>query len=193
MEYKKLHLHSMIVHSIVAFAFVSAIAHIFEINKVIFFGITGFDWEFIRNFTQFFIFFLSIPATLSGVSEINKMYVNWHFTHKAKLIFSIVLLISSGYVLYDTFICPPEGCERCSSSGFAFHSFLIIILNNLCVWFLSYYGLRISLGRQSFAKTSYTPDFYNKENPVDILNIIRDEIKEKPKIRGIVNTGEDLE
>lgn len=193
MEYKKLHLHSMIVHSIVAFAFISAIAHIFELKRVIIFGITAFDWEFIRNFTQFFIFILSIPATLSGVSEINKMYVNWHFAHKAKLVFSVILLMSSGYVLYDAFMCPPMGCEKCAGGGFAFHSFLIIFINNICVWFLSYYGLRITLGRQSFAKTSYTPDFYNKENPVDILNIVRDEINEKPKIKGIAEIGEGLE
>lgn len=190
MEYKKFHFHSMIVHSVVAFSVVSAIAHIFEAYKMYIFGVRAFDWAFIRHFTQFFIFILSIPATLSGVSEINKMYVNWHFAHKAKLIFSIILLISSGYVLYDALTCPPGGCEKCGVSGFAFHSFFIIIVNNICVWFLSYFGLRISLGSQSFAKTSYVPDFYNKENPVDILDIIREEISEKPKIRGIIDTGE---
>ena len=193
MEYRKLHLHSIIVHSIVAFAFVSAIAHIFEVYRLRFMGITEFDWVFIRNFTQFFIFLFSIPATLSGISEINKMYVNWHFTHKAKLLISIILLVSSGYVLYDAFTCLPEGSMRCISDGFAFRSFLIVIINNLCVWLLSFYGLRITLGRQSLAKTSYTPDFYNKKNPVDILDVVRDEIREKPKIRGIINAGEDLE
>lgn len=193
MEHKKLHFHSMIVHSIIAFSFMSAIAHLFEVYKVIIFGINGFDWEFIRNFTQFFIFLLSIPATLSGISEINKMYVNWHFAHKAKLVFSVILIISSGYVLYDAFMCPPQGCEKCAGGGFAFHSIFIILVNNLCVWFLSYYGIRITLGRQSFTKTSYTPDFYNKENPIDILDIVRDEINEKPKIRGIVDTGEVIE
>jgi len=183
----------MVVHSVVAFAVVSAICHILEVYRITIMGINPFDWEFIRNFTQFFILVLSIPATLSGVSEINKMYVNWHGAHKAKLIFSIILFFSSAYIIYDAITCDPQGCVSCGSGGFAIHSFFIIVVNNICVWLLSYYGLRISLGRQSLGRTSYIPDYFNKDNPVDILDVVRDEINEKPKIRGIVDTGEGLE
>lgn len=192
MEYKKFHFHSIIVHSIIAFSIVSAFAHIFEVLNFTILGITAFDWQFIKIFTQTFLFIMTIPATLSGISEINKMYINWHYTHKAKLVFSLILLFSTGYIIYDFVFCNPETCEKCIKNGFGLHSIFIIIINNLSIWFLSHYGLRITLGRQSFEKTSYTPDFFNKENPVDILEIVKKEIKEKPKVRGIIDIGDGL-
>ncbi len=192
MEYKKFHFHSIIVHAVVAFVFVSAITHIFEVKKVYFMGIYGSDWRFMTVFMLFFVFILTIPATLSGISEINKMYVNWHFAHKAKLVLSVILFFSTGYILFDALTCEPSFCAKCGV-GFGVHSFFVIVVNNFCVWLLSYYGLRISLGRQSFEKTSYVPDFFNKEKPVDILDVVREEIKEKPKIKGLVDLGEGLE
>jgi hypothetical protein len=57
---------------------------------------------------------------------------------------------------------------------------LIIVINNIANFFLGAYGLKISLGRQGFGKTSYEPDLFKKE-PFDILTKVGEYSKDKPK------------
>ncbi|GAB4434562.1 MAG: hypothetical protein OHK0040_05560 [bacterium] len=68
---------------------------------------------------------------------------------------------------------------------------LIYVANIVVIFFLSFYGLKITLGRQSLAKTSYIPDFFNKEKPVDILKEAGEYIKEKPKRVDFFDFGEE--
>jgi len=50
---------------------------------------------------------------------------------------------------------------------------------------LSYYGLRITLGRQALAATSYVADL-DREPPVDILDNVAAHVTEKAKVTDIL-------
>ena len=49
------------------------------------------------------------------------------------------------------------------------------------VWALAAYGLRITLGRQSLAKTSYVADMF-RQPPVDILETLAAAAAQQPKL-----------
>lgn len=192
MTKSKLHFHSMIVHAVVAFSPVAAISYIFSIYKISFLGFNYEVWQFILFLSLIIVFLTSIPATISGISELRPLYVKWHRGHKLKLILSILLIIFTGYELFILFkewwLSTSEIYEK---GLFSLSGLMIIVLNNLLVFLLSYYGLHISLGRQSFQRTSYVPDFFNKEKPIDILKTVKEEIQEGLKIRGLSDISED--
>lgn len=158
----KLHLHSMMVHVIAALAPLAAIAYILFKLKAEVFSISPNTFGFLVYFSIITIFLTSIPSTLSGIFERNHVYAKWHSTHKVKLILSLILmlcLIGQISFLYRSGLGDPM---------VSFFGFLIIFGNNVIVFALGVYGFKISLGRQSIGKASYTPDLF-KEEPVDIL------------------------
>ena len=66
---------------------------------------------------------------------------------------------------------------------------LAIVVGNCAVAFaLSYFGLRITLGRQSLAATSYTSDM-DREPPVDILEVVAEHAHEPPKMIDVQKEG----
>jgi hypothetical protein len=90
------------------------------------------------------------------------MYVNWQRSHQAKLVLSLVLLAMALAEL--TAVGRHTGAVVLGSwLGLA-----IVVGNPLVCLALSFYGLRISLGRQSLARTSYVPDS-RQQPPVDVL------------------------
>lgn len=191
MEYKKLHIHSMIVHAIMALTPIAALSHVLSFFNITVLGIDSIGFKYLTFFSILVIFILSLPSMLSGISEIMPMYMRWHRSHRMKVFLSILLIIGTLYELFKIgkgFVQSP--CVNCGQTIFTFCSFLIVIFNNIVVFLLSYYGLKKSLGRQSFEGTSYVPDFFNKVKPVDILELVKEEIKEKRKIRGISELSE---
>ncbi len=158
----KLHLHSMIVHVVAALAPLAATAYIFYIFQVEFLSFAQHTWSFLVYFSLVVILFISIPTILSGVFERNHVYAKWHSTHKIKLLLSILLVLA---VIIELSIFFKSGM---GDNLFSFIGIMTILANNLIMFFLGVYGLKISLGRQSFGKTSYTPDLFKKE-PIDIL------------------------
>jgi hypothetical protein len=59
---------------------------------------------------------------------------------------------------------------------------LAVVVGNCCVVFgLSYFGLKITLGRQGLGGTSYLPDM-DWEPPIDILACVADYSGDPPKL-----------
>lgn len=178
MNYKNRHFHSIVVHSVVAFSLLAFFSSIFYKTDTAFLMMSTSEWKFLTIFSLFFLLLLAVPATISGIAETNKMYPKWHNTHKIKLFLSLILIILAFFLL----------CLDFQNVQFSiFFSFLILIV----VFFLSFYGLKITLGRQSLARTSYVPDFFNKTNKKDIIDEAEKYIKEKPKRLDYFDLGEE--
>ncbi len=152
----------MMVHVVAALAPLAAVAFIFFILRIEFLSFDQLIWKFLVWFSLVVILLTGIPSVFTGIFERNHVYTKWHSTHKIKLVLSILLVIAISFELY-VMIRFGLGTSLFSLSGL-----LIILVNNLLVFFLGAYGLKISLGRQSFGKESYQPDLFRKE-PIDIL------------------------
>ena len=158
----QLHLHSMIVHVVAALAPLAAVAFIFFILRIEFLSFDQLIWKFLVWFSLIVILLVSIPAISTGIFERNHIYAKWHSTHKIKLVLSVLLVFA---IMIELIVLSRSGL---GTSLFSLLGLLIILANNLLVFFLGVYGLKISLGRQSFGKESYEADLFKKE-PVDIL------------------------
>ena len=169
----------MIVHVVAALAPLAAIAYIFYLFEVDFLSFNQQTWIFLVYFSLIVIFLVTFPSILTGVFERNHIYAKWHSTHKIKLILSFVLVIG---LIIELSILFQSGMPRSLLSLFGF---LTVVLNNGLVFFLGVYGLKISLGRQSFGKTSYTPDLF-KEEPIDILVVAAEQRKKEAKYLDIL-------
>lgn len=175
------HFHSIIVHPIVALSLVAAFSYFCMNNGIELLRMGRMEWQLLCFISLSLIFLLSVPATLSGVFETNKMYAKWHNTHKIKLFLSVLLFLLSLTEIFLFF----------NYDAVFLTGLLIYVANIVVIFFLSFYGLKITLGRQSLARTSYIPDFFNKDNPVDILKEAGEYIKEKPKRVDFFDFGDE--
>jgi len=159
---RELHLHSMMVHAVIALALIAATAYVCEATRTTVAGIAPTAWAFLLRGALVGIFALATLATVTGISERNHMYTNWHPSHRMKLMLSLILLGMTAAEL--------------ATLGLAGHAVIlgswlalaVVVGNPVTCLALSYYGLRITLGRQALTRTSYTPDM-DREPPVDIL------------------------
>jgi hypothetical protein len=71
---------------------------------------------------------------------------------------------------------------------FSWVGLAIVIGNNVVAFALSFYGLRITLGRQGIGSTSYTPDM-DREPTVDILDVVAEHAHEPAKIIDVQTAG----
>lgn len=174
MNTAKLHLHSMMVHSIAALSPVAAVSFVLLKLDISFLSFDEKTWSFLVALSIVLSLLISLPSLASGVFERGHRYVKWHPSHQAKLLLSLLLiamlvlevgLISSGALAGETF---------------SLIGILLIFGNNIAVFLLSKYGLKISMGRQSLGKTSYEPDMLKAE-PVDILETAAVLKNEEPK------------
>lgn len=176
---KKLHLHSIMIHSLLALAPLAALAYILLTTGINILSFGTQTWDLIVKFSIFMLLILSFPSMLSGIFERNRMYAQWHFSHKAKTIISLLLILAT---LMEFIGLLKQGNTTELSY---FLGISIIFINNLLCFFLNYFGLKITLGRQSLKKPSYTPDLYKKDQ-VDILEKASQYAKEEPKFVDIL-------
>ncbi len=179
MPERSLHFHSMVVHAVIALAAVGALAFVLEAAGATVW-LAGIEtWAFLWRAALIGLLLTALPATLSGITERNHMYVNWHSSHKAKLVLSLVLLVL--VVAELAAVAAVSGPPRVASvPGLA-----VVVGNPLVCLALSFYGLRITLGRQSLAATSYVADL-DREPPVDILATVAVHVAEKAKVTEIL-------
>ncbi len=159
MHGRKLHLHSMLVHAVLAAVPLAAFAFILEAAGATV-GRFGPDvWRFLMRAALVVTLLAALPSTLSGVLERRHMYVTWHRTHKLKLALSLALLVlvaaELGAVLGGDGAGPLAGVA-------------IVVGNTVVAALLSVFGLKMTLGRQSLARTSYLPDLLQTP-PIDVL------------------------
>lgn len=174
MSNQKLHLHSMMVHAIAAFAPLAAVAFIFLKNQVSFLTFNDRTWHFLVVLSVVLSLLITLPSIMSGVFERGHIYVRWHASHQAKLVLSLLLAV----MLITELLTMASG--GLNEGVFSLTGIMIIFGNNIVVFLLCKYGLKITMGRQSLEKTSYEPDLF-KPQQVDVLTTAAALKEEAPK------------
>jgi len=176
---RTLHFHSMVVHAVIALAAVGALGFVLDAAGAAIGPADAPTWAFLWRTALVGMLLTALPATLSGITERNHMYANWHPSHRAKLVLSLVLLAL--VVAELAAVAASPGPPRVGSAlGIA-----VVVGNPLVCLALSFYGLRITLGRQALAATSYVADL-DREPPVDILESVAVHVAEKARITEIL-------
>jgi hypothetical protein len=165
----------MIVHGAIAFAPLAALSLVLEsVGMTV--GPAGPEvWALLLRGSLLGMVILAVPSTITGITERNHMYAGWPPSHRAKLVLSmvLVLLVVGELMALGGAAGPPV---LVSWLGLA------VVVGNCCVVFgLSYFGLKITLGRQGLGGTSYLPDM-DREPPIDILACVADYSGEPPKL-----------
>ena len=175
MDHRPLHLHSMLVHAVIAFAPLAAVCFLLRATGATVFSIGPDVWGFLLWASLIGMLVLALPVIITGTSERNHHYANWLPSHRIKLGLSLLLVVLVALELIGL---------GSSSSGPRLRSWLAfaVVLGNCGVVFgLSYYGLRVTLGRQALSKTSYKPDM-DWDPPMDILSCVADFAADPPKL-----------
>ena len=172
MAHNTIHLHSIVVHSVIALVLVAAGAAALSVTSTEL-GRFGPDlWLFLLRGSLVGGLLLSLPAIATGISDRNHLYATWHPSHRAKLWLSVVLVISVGIGVAASAAAP---MRIVSWLGAAIGTSVVTVLA------LAAYGLRITLGRQALARTSYVSDM-DRQPPVDILEAVAAAAADQPKL-----------
>jgi hypothetical protein len=155
----KLHLHSMLVHSVLAFVPVAAMAFVLGAAGVALGPFDGVVWRFLIGASLVVVLFGGVLATVTGVLERRHLYVTWHRTHALKLglALAMVALAVLGVGAFAGLVPGGPPSVLGALAG------LVPVAAALAVL-----GLKMTLGRMSFAATSYVPDLEQRP-PVDVL------------------------
>ena len=153
----------MVVHAVLAFVVVAALALALDASGAAVAGVAPGTWAFLWRAALVLALAAALPATVSGITERNHMFVNWPASHRAKLVLSLVLLALVAAELAATVALGHTVARVGSALGLA-----VVAANPLVGLALSFYGLRLTLGRQALARTSYVPDAL-RTPPVDVL------------------------
>jgi len=181
-DHQPVHLHSMLVHAVIAFAPLAAVSFVLDASAATVGGIDAEVWRLLLWVALFGMLIVALPATLTGISERNHMYANWPPSHRAKLVLSSVLIVMVSAEIFALW-SGVGGHGLISWLGLA-----IVGGNSAVALALSYYGLRITLGRQGVGSTSYVPDM-DREPPIDILDVVAEYVHEQPKMIDIQKEG----
>ncbi len=162
MHERTLHLHSMLVHAVIAPVPVAAVAFVLASGGVRLGGFATEAWRFLVGASLAVVLVVALPATVSGVLERGHHYATWHRTHRLKLVISLVLVAMVAGEIVGMLggaawpaLDSPLGA-------------LVVVGNPIVAFALSALGLKMSLGRQTLSRTSYTPDL-QQSPPVDVL------------------------
>ena len=172
MHAPKLHLHSMLVHSVLAFVPIAVIAFALGAAGV---ALGPFDrvvWLFVVRASFVVVLIMGVLATATGVLERRHLYVTWHRTHTAKLVLALAMLALAALGVSGLAALVPGG----PPSVLAALAGLVPVGAALAVL-----GLKMTLGRMSFAATSYVPDLEQRP-PVDVLAAAAARLAEPPDL-----------
>ena len=165
----------MLVHAAIAFAPLAAGTYVLEASSASLIGIGPDVWGFLLRLSLVAMLAVALPSIASGIAERNHMYANWPPSHRAKLVLSVLL---TGMVSFEIVVLLGWGVAPTVASWLGL---AVIVGNCVIVFALSYYGLRITLGRQSFGGTSYQPDM-DFDPPINILDCVADFASDPPKL-----------
>lgn len=165
----------MLVHAVIAFAPLGAVSLVLDASAVAIGSLQPATWRSLLWGALVGMLVVSIPATVTGVIERKHLYANWPPSHRVKLALSLALMVLVAWEVIA--LASTKGAVVLTSSlGLA-----VLLGNNLLALALSYFGLRITLGRQAFASTSYVADM-DREPPVDILEAVAEHKHESAKL-----------
>jgi hypothetical protein len=172
----------MLVHAVIAFAPLAAVSFVLDGSAATVGGIDPGVWRLLLWLALVGMLVVALPATLTGISERNHMYANWPPSHRAKLVLSLVLIAMVSVEIVALMSGAGER-EVISWLGLA-----IVVGNCAVALALSYYGLRITLGRQGLGTTSYVSDM-DRQPPVDVLEVVAEHVHEPPKMIDVQKEG----
>jgi hypothetical protein len=172
----------MLVHAVIAFAPLAAASFVLDASATTFAGIEPGAWRLLLWAALVGMLGVALPATLTGISERNHLYANWPPSHRAKLVLSVVLVV----MVAGELTALKSGTN--AHGVFSWLGLAIVVGNNAVALALSYYGLRITLGRQGLGSTSYVSDM-DREPPVDILDVVAEHAAEPAKIIDVQKEG----
>lgn len=162
MSKHRLHLHSMLVHSVIALSLVAAAAFLLLTFHIDIWKFSAKTWSFLTVSSIIVVFLMTLPSVLTGIFERGHVYAGWHSSHRLKLLLSILLIV---FLVIELTLFK----EMEANSGLLTPlGILIVFGNNIVCFLLGMFGLKITMGRQSFGKASYQPDLF-KQDPVDVL------------------------
>ena len=182
MDHQPVHLHSMLVHAVIAFAPLAAVSFVLDASASTVGGIDAGVWRLLLWVALFGMLVVALPATMTGISERNHMYANWPPSHRAKLVLSLILVVMVSVEIVA--LWSGVGVRGLIS----WLALAIVVGNSAVAMALSYYGLRITLGRQGVGSTSYVPDM-DREPPIDILDVVAEYAHEEPKMIDLQKEG----
>lgn len=166
----------MLSHTAIGLAPVAAIALFFAEHRISFAAFTPPLWTYLYTGIIVLALLAAIPTTLTGVFERNRKYGAWLDTQKIKLGFSLFLLV---LLSVETAELLRPGTLPGGRGLFSPFGLLVVVGNNLAVFVLSYLGLRIVFGRQSFKGASFSR---KERQEQDALERARESVR-KPKIK----------
>lgn len=182
MDHQPVHLHSMLVHAVIGLAPVAAVSFVLDASAATVGGMDPEVWRLLLWVALFGMLIVALPATLTGISERNHMYANWPSSHRAKLALSLVLVV----MVVAEIIALWSGTGQ--SAVISWLGLAIVVGNCTVALTLSFYGLRITLGRQGVGSTSYVSDM-DRIPPIDILDVVAEFAREEPKMIDIQKEG----
>lgn len=152
----RLHLHSMLVHSVVGLAALAAGSSVLAAAAVQVGRLGPELWTFLARGSLAVLLLVSLPAIVTGIADRDHAYATWHPSHRTKLALSLltVAIVLGG-------LAAPSGPALVTAT---FGVLAAVIA-------LAGYGLRLTLGRQALARTSYVPDM-RRQPPIDILDTV---------------------
>jgi FtsH-binding integral membrane protein len=160
--HSRIHLHSMLVHSVIALAVLAAASLALELAGASLGRLGPELWSFLLRASLAGVLLLSVPAIATGIADRDHAYATWHPSHRIKLVLSLVLVAVVAFEL-AAMLLDVELASTWLGAG--------VVANVVLVIALAAYGLRITLGRQALARTSYVPDMM-RTPPVDILEAV---------------------
>jgi hypothetical protein len=182
MQSRTIHLHSMLVHPVVALLPLAAVAFVLRATGARVLGMGTEVWSFLLVASLALALLVALPAALSGVLERRHLYVTWFRTHTVKLSLSIMLVAIVAVEL--ALVAGAAPASLLSPLGL-----LVVVANPALALALGAFGLKMTLGRQSLGRTSYRPDLF-AEPPVDVLAANADFLAAPPDLVDVL--GEAL-
>ncbi|MCG6948767.1 MAG: hypothetical protein LJE93_07640 [Acidobacteria bacterium] len=183
MNHQPVHIHSMLVHAVIAFAPLAACSFLLDATGATVAGIGPPVWRLLLWGSLVGMLAVALPATVTGIAERNHLYANWPPSHRAKLALSAILIALIAIELYALWL------NQANGGGIPWLGVAVVIGNNAVALALSYYGLRITLGRQALAATSsYVADM-DREPPVDILDVVAHQAAEPARMVDVRQEG----
>jgi len=180
---REIHLHSMVVHAVIALSAVAAAAFALDAAGATLVGVAHGTWPLLWRVALVLMLAAALPATLSGITERGHLYVRWHPSHKAKLVLSLALVALTAGELVAAAALGGQAVSVGSALGLA-----VVAANPVVCLALSFYGLRITLGRQSAARTSYVPDMM-RTPAVDVLVSAAEHVAERARVIEVLEEG----
>jgi len=179
MHARGLHLHSMVVHAVLAFTVVAAAAFALAAAGV---EVGQFDrrvWRFLLSVSLVVVLLTGSLATVTGILERRHLYVTWHRTHRLKLWLGFTMVTLAALAVGALAGVVPGGPPA-----------VLAALAGLvpAAAAQSALGLKMTLGRQSLAGTSYRPDALQDER-VDIVAAAAAELGKPADVIDVMGEG----